>query len=190
MVGALPKTAKTDWNGWFHQPIIREPFYNAAVQDDGIFNMEMIEKPQDEYAFPKSHFYAIDLKQGKRLLSYEEDPFFFKDREGEYQYEPDFMETVMKYKNNHLYVLRSYRKQIPTDVTYEITSSQNGDTISIVDNTSLRNNVHISIFDNNRSIYEGELVSAAQEDDTYQGYGTYQAFGVPYTRRYYFLELE
>jgi hypothetical protein len=185
-VGALPETAKTEWNERF---VIQEPFYNATVQDNGICNIEMIEKPEDAYSLPKSHFYSVDLTEGKVLLSYEEDPFFYNEQNGQYLYDPNYSETVMKYKKNRLYVLRSYRETI-TSVMQENASSQYEDYISIFENTSSRNSVHISIFENNRSIYEGELLSAARDDYAYQGDGTYQTYGYPYMRSYYYFELD
>ena len=58
VVGPLPESATTEWDAYRHR-IIREVFYNAAIQDDEFFNIEITEK-HSEYSdeYPQSTIFA------------------------------------------------------------------------------------------------------------------------------------
>jgi hypothetical protein len=176
-LAVLPDSAKTDWDDYPHS-VIKESFYNASIQDNSIFNIEIIKK-HDDYIYPLSLFYSVDLNKNEKLIAFHENTPFYDYQNGEYFSDRYFSETVMRYKNSKLYVLRAYKQKL-----YNIARSADDDS------TMLLNSVHISVYENNRDVYQGELISAAEDDYSYQGSKLYKGFGETYMRRYYYLELE
>ena len=95
----------------------------------------------------------------------------FNEDRGEYKPDPMRSETIMRYKNNRLYILRSYwQKPYVTD--------------------NFLNTVLISVYENNRDVYQGEIISAAEEDYHYQGWAPYKSYGTTYMRSYYYLDID
>jgi len=172
IIGPLPKSAITENFDSLHN-VITDVFYNAAIQDDEFFNIEIIEK-HSEYSneYPQSTIFStISLTQNEIVISYRENnPFYLlnKDRRGDFLHS---YETIMKYKNNRLYILRSYfRMPYVTDEALNI--------------------VQISVYENNQDVYQGELISTVEEDYNYQGAEPSKSYGTTYMRSYYYLELE
>ena len=173
-IGSLPEGVKSNIlyeDSDKYSLEISRVFYSAVLQDDEFFNIEIKQKGDGS----KSYFYTIALNQNKIVLSFEESASYFDSSKGQFTYSDNSPKTFMKYKNNRLHILRSYLQ----------TSALTGRSGTIP-----LNSVHISVYENEKNVYQGEIVSAAEDDYIHQNLDLSREYGRIYVRSYYYLEID